>query len=119
MASGMPVNDICVTTFNELKLRHAFKWIIFKIDHDEIVVEKKGTSGKDDFSKELPTSDCRYAVYDEGKYIYPCIFRLLSTTAAGATTHVAAARGPRGGCCCSCVHVAWPVDHYEFRYLAL
>ncbi|CDJ60866.1 actin depolymerizing factor, putative [Eimeria maxima] len=70
MASGMPVNDICVTTFNELKLRHAFKWIIFKIDHDEIVVEKKGTSGKEDFSKELPTSDCRYAVYDEGQRIH-------------------------------------------------
>lgn len=74
MASGMPVNEDCVTTFNELKLRHAFKWIIFKIDHDEIVVEKKGSSGAADFSKELPASDCRYAVYDEGKDAYLLCF---------------------------------------------
>ncbi|CDJ45347.1 actin depolymerizing factor, putative [Eimeria necatrix] len=70
MASGMPVNESCVTTFNELKLRHSFKWIIFKIDHDEIVVEKKGTGDASTLTKELPASDCRYAVYDEGQRIH-------------------------------------------------
>lgn len=64
----MPVNEACVTTFNELKLRHTFKWIVFKIDRDEIVVEKKGTGDAASFKKELPSSDCRYAVYDEGKF---------------------------------------------------
>nr|AET50454.1 hypothetical protein [Eimeria tenella] len=70
MGSGMPVNESCVTTFNELKLRHSFKWIIFKIDHDEIVVEKKGTGDASTLTKELPASDCRYAVYDEGQRIH-------------------------------------------------
>lgn len=70
MASGMPVNESCVTTFNELKLRHSFKWIIFKIDHDEIVVEKKGTGDASTLTKELPASDCRYAVYDEGMSLF-------------------------------------------------
>lgn len=67
MASGMPVNEACVTSFNDLKLRHSCKWIVFKIENDEIVVEKKGTGDASEFKKELPSSDCRYAVYDEGK----------------------------------------------------
>ncbi|KAL8435797.1 hypothetical protein ACSSS7_002174 [Eimeria intestinalis] len=69
MASGMPVNENCVTTFNELKLRHSARWIIFKIDGDEIVVEKKGTGDAAAFKSELPESDCRYAVFDEGQRI--------------------------------------------------
>ena len=68
MASGMPVNESCVTTFNELKLRHTCKWIVFKIDHDEIVVEKKGDGDASALKKELPANDCRYAVYDEGEF---------------------------------------------------
>lgn len=67
MASGMPVNEKCVSAFNDLKLRHTSKWIMFKIEGDEIVVEKSGSGDAASLKKEFPDKDCRYAVYDEGE----------------------------------------------------
>ncbi|KAL7749493.1 cofilin [Sorochytrium milnesiophthora] len=67
MSSGAGVNDACVTTFGELKLKKASKFIVFKLtdDNTEIVVEKQSPSTSyDEFLSSLPENECRYAVYD-------------------------------------------------------
>ncbi|KAJ1964006.1 cofilin [Dipsacomyces acuminosporus] len=67
MSSGVGVNGACLEAYNELKLKHTSKYIIFKLsdDNKEIVVEK--TSADKDyegFLGDLPEQECRYAVYD-------------------------------------------------------
>eukprot|EP01108_Squamamoeba_japonica_P004034 TRINITY_DN321_c0_g1_i1.p2 TRINITY_DN321_c0_g1~~TRINITY_DN321_c0_g1_i1.p2 ORF type:complete len:144 (-),score=63.82 TRINITY_DN321_c0_g1_i1:79-510(-) len=68
MASGVGVNDECVTKFQELKLGHKNSYIIYKLSDDltEVEVEKLGEPGADyaSFVAALPKDDCRYAVYD-------------------------------------------------------
>eukprot|EP00179_Madagascaria_erythrocladioides_P000829 CAMPEP_0198316494 /NCGR_PEP_ID=MMETSP1450-20131203/6366_1 /TAXON_ID=753684 ORGANISM="Madagascaria erythrocladiodes, Strain CCMP3234" /NCGR_SAMPLE_ID=MMETSP1450 /ASSEMBLY_ACC=CAM_ASM_001115 /LENGTH=140 /DNA_ID=CAMNT_0044019653 /DNA_START=147 /DNA_END=569 /DNA_ORIENTATION=+ len=67
MASGVKVADECVSTFNELKLGHKYKFVIYKIDmgQESVVVEEAATEGDyDTFKSKLPADDCRYAVYD-------------------------------------------------------
>ncbi|CAM0139252.1 unnamed protein product [Umbelopsis sp. WA50703] len=67
MSSGVAVNDACVEIFQELKLRHKYKYIIFKMADDlkEIVVEKSAEKAEySDFLSELPESEPRYAIYD-------------------------------------------------------
>jgi len=68
MASGVAVSDDCVSKFNELKLGHNYRYIIFKLNDNntEIVVEKAAapTAKWEDFVKDLPKEDCRYAAYD-------------------------------------------------------
>ena len=67
-STPLPVNKSCVTTFNEFKSRQSCKWIIFKVDNDEIVVEKKGEGNAFVLKRKFPSFDCRYAVYDDGKF---------------------------------------------------
>ncbi|KAI8325436.1 hypothetical protein GQ54DRAFT_315690 [Martensiomyces pterosporus] len=67
MSSGIAVNDACLEAFNELKLKHSAKYIIFKLspDNTEVVVDK--VSADEDyeaFVADLPEQECRYAVYD-------------------------------------------------------
>lgn len=53
--------------YQELKLKKAFKFIIFKLtdDFSAVVVDVKSTTGTyDDFVKALPKDGCRYAVFD-------------------------------------------------------
>jgi len=68
MASGVAVSDECVSKYNELKLGHSFRYIIFKLNdtNTEIIVEKTAppTAKWEDFVKDLPKEDCRYAAYD-------------------------------------------------------
>ncbi|KAG9310989.1 actin depolymerizing factor [Chiua virens] len=67
MSSGVPVADICVTAFQDLKLRKKHKYIIFTLSPDlkEIVVEKTSDGGDyDQFLADLPPKECRWAVYD-------------------------------------------------------
>lgn len=78
MASGVGVDQLCLTTFNELKLKKQHRYVIYKIsdDHSTIEVEKKTEASKtaqnqaafqeayQAFLKDLPMDDCRYAVYD-------------------------------------------------------
>ncbi|PVU99334.1 hypothetical protein BB559_000809 [Furculomyces boomerangus] len=55
------------TLSHHLKLKKAYKFIIFKISDDskEIVIEKTSESKSyDDFVSALPPTDCRFAVYD-------------------------------------------------------
>ncbi|KEP61446.1 UNVERIFIED_CONTAM: actin depolymerizing factor ADF [Hammondia hammondi] len=69
MASGMGVDENCVALFNELKIRKTVKWIVFKIEHTKIVVEKDGKGNADEFRATLPANDCRFGVYDCGNKI--------------------------------------------------
>jgi len=68
MASGVGVNDEVVNKYNDIKLGHKYKYLILKISDDnvEIVIEKIGelNAKYEDFVADLPTDDCRYAVYD-------------------------------------------------------
>jgi len=67
MASGVAVNEKCWEAFHELKIRHKYKFIIFKLsdDNTEIVVETAAETGDyAAFLSQLPESVPRYAVYD-------------------------------------------------------
>mmetsp|Transcript_29133 Transcript_29133/g.73834 ORF Transcript_29133/g.73834 Transcript_29133/m.73834 type:complete len:140 (-) Transcript_29133:98-517(-) len=68
MASGVGVSDDCVTAFNDLKLKHTMKYIIYKMNDKmtEINVLKKSEKEAtyDEFLAQLPESECRYGVFD-------------------------------------------------------
>ncbi|KAL4079303.1 actin depolymerizing factor [Scleroderma citrinum] len=67
MASGIGVNSVCLDTYQDLKLGHKFKYIIYNLskDNKEIVVGKTSTTQSyDDFLADLPEGECRWAVYD-------------------------------------------------------
>ncbi|CAN8252701.1 unnamed protein product [Cochlearia groenlandica] len=65
-ASGMAVEDECKLKFLELKSKRNYRFIIFRIDGQQVVVEKLGSPEEnyDDFTNSLPANECRYAVYD-------------------------------------------------------
>ncbi|CAN6860791.1 unnamed protein product [Brassica oleracea] len=65
-ASGMAVEDECKIKFLELKSKRNYRFIIFRIDGQQVVVEKLGSPEEnyDDFSNSLPANECRYAVFD-------------------------------------------------------
>lgn len=62
----MAVEDECKLKFLELKAKRNYRFIIFRIDGQQVVVEKLGSPEEnyDDFSNSLPANECRYAVYD-------------------------------------------------------
>ncbi|OIW11090.1 hypothetical protein TanjilG_22897 [Lupinus angustifolius] len=62
----MAVQDECKLKFQELKAKRSHRFIVFKIEQQQIVVEKVGDSSEsyDDFQASLPADECRYAVYD-------------------------------------------------------
>mmetsp|Transcript_109945 Transcript_109945/g.154178 ORF Transcript_109945/g.154178 Transcript_109945/m.154178 type:complete len:138 (+) Transcript_109945:23-436(+) len=68
MSSGITPDEDCVTKFNELKLGHKYRYVVFKITDDftKIVTLKTAEPSAtfDDFLGELPDKECRYAVYD-------------------------------------------------------
>jgi len=67
MSSGVTVSQDCLDQFQVLKLKKTLKYIIFTLNKEntEIVVEKKSTSQDyDEFIKDLPELECRWAVYD-------------------------------------------------------
>ncbi|KAG4972940.1 Actin-depolymerizing factor 7 [Glycine max] len=65
-ASGMAVHDDCKLRFQELKAKRVYRFITFKIEQQQVVVDKIGesTESYDDFQASLPADECRYAVYD-------------------------------------------------------
>ncbi|KIJ62612.1 hypothetical protein HYDPIDRAFT_157413 [Hydnomerulius pinastri MD-312] len=66
MASGVPVSPDVITQFKDLKGRK-LKYIIFNLNptNTEIIVEKTSTvKDYDEFLKDLPEQECRWAVYD-------------------------------------------------------
>ncbi|XP_041002858.1 actin-depolymerizing factor 7-like isoform X2 [Juglans microcarpa x Juglans regia] len=62
----MAVNDECKLKFLELKTKRNYRFIIFKIENQEVLVEKLGSPDEnyDDFNESLPADECRYAVFD-------------------------------------------------------
>nr|XP_027103790.1 uncharacterized protein LOC113725024 isoform X2 [Coffea arabica] len=64
--SGMAVEDECKLKFLELKAKRNYRFIIFKIEGQQVVVEKLGSPEEsyDDFTASLPADECRYAVFD-------------------------------------------------------
>ncbi|XP_057422719.1 actin-depolymerizing factor 7 [Lotus japonicus] len=65
-ASGMAVDDECKLKFVELKAKRNYRFIVFKIESQDVVVEKLGSPEEtyDDFAASLPPDECRYAVFD-------------------------------------------------------
>jgi len=69
-ASGVTVKDEVVAEFNNIKLGRKYQYIQLKLTANlqEIEVEKtvnaSDKSSFEDFARQLPSDDCRYAVYD-------------------------------------------------------
>ncbi|GAB4858263.1 Actin-depolymerizing factor 7 [Ancistrocladus abbreviatus] len=65
-SSGMAVQDDCKLKFYELKAKRNYRFIIYKIEGQQVVVEKLGSPEEsyDDFANSLPANECRYAVFD-------------------------------------------------------
>ncbi|XP_016479920.1 actin-depolymerizing factor 10-like [Nicotiana tabacum] len=65
-ASGIAVSDECKLKFMELKAKRNYRYIVFKIEGQQVVVDKVGEQGEthQDFSNSLPSNECRYAVFD-------------------------------------------------------
>ncbi|XP_057422406.1 actin-depolymerizing factor 7-like [Lotus japonicus] len=65
-ASGMAVHDDCKLRFQELKSKRSYRFIVFKIEEQQVVVDKLGqpSDSYDDFMASFPDNECRYAVYD-------------------------------------------------------
>ncbi|ELP83539.1 cofilin, putative [Entamoeba invadens IP1] len=66
--SGITLNDEVTTVFNDFKLSHKFRYVIFTMNDKmtEIVVEKTADKAAtyDQFIADLPPKSARYAVYD-------------------------------------------------------
>jgi cofilin len=66
--SGITLQDEVTSSFNELKLGRGLQYIIYRItpDFKEVAVEKKQAAPAtwEDLVKDLPSDDCRYAVFD-------------------------------------------------------
>mmetsp|Transcript_2428 Transcript_2428/g.2923 ORF Transcript_2428/g.2923 Transcript_2428/m.2923 type:complete len:142 (-) Transcript_2428:184-609(-) len=69
MSTGVTVADNVPGAFNDFKLQrgdYKIRYFIYKIQKDEIVIEKMGAREKtyDDFVDDLPENDCRYGLID-------------------------------------------------------
>ncbi|KAJ1406026.1 ADF-H/Gelsolin-like domain superfamily [Sesbania bispinosa] len=62
----MAVHDDCKLRFQDLKARRSYRFIVFKIEEQQVVIDKLGdpSDSYDDFMASLPSNECRYAVYD-------------------------------------------------------
>ncbi|KAJ9139884.1 hypothetical protein P3X46_030577 [Hevea brasiliensis] len=62
----MAVHDDCKLKFLELKAKRNYRFIIFKIEAQQVVVDKLGSPQEtyEDFTASLPADECRYAVFD-------------------------------------------------------
>ena len=62
----MAVSDECKLKFLELKTKRNHRFIFFKIENQEGVVEKVGSPEEtyEAFTSSLPADECRYAVFD-------------------------------------------------------
>jgi cofilin len=65
-ASGIAVHDDCKLRFLELKAKRTHRFIVYKIEEKQVIVEKLGepSATYEDFTANLPEDECRYAVYD-------------------------------------------------------
>lgn len=72
MASGVAVEPDCITTFNDIKLGHKFRYIIYSLTDDLTKIRVLKTAPPaavyDDFVEELKAAEtlrqCRYGIFD-------------------------------------------------------
>jgi len=68
MSSGVAVSDDVLNKYQELKLGHSLRYALFKLNanQSEVIVDSTAppSANYEDFVKQLPPNDCRYAVYD-------------------------------------------------------
>jgi len=66
--SGIAISNDVVEKYQELKLGHNYRYIILTMSSNlsEVIVEKTAgpSANYDDFLRDLPKDDCRYAIYD-------------------------------------------------------
>ena len=65
--SGVSVTDEVVSEFQTIKLGKKYRFIQMKLSDDKKVIEmekKVETSSYEDFVKQFPANNCRYAIYD-------------------------------------------------------
>jgi cofilin len=66
--TAIKVGDDCITAWNDIKIGHKCRYVIFTFSDDfaKVLVEKKADPLKtyDDFLNDLPQHDVRYAVFD-------------------------------------------------------
>ena len=62
----MAVDDSCKLKFLELKAKRNHRYIIFKIEDQQVIVDKLGSpnASYEEFTSSFPSDECRYAVYD-------------------------------------------------------
>ncbi|KAL9164517.1 hypothetical protein ABFS82_06G109300 [Erythranthe guttata] len=62
----MAVEDECKLKFLELKAKRNYRFIVFRIEGQQVVVDKLGCPDEsyEDFTSSLPSDECRYAVFD-------------------------------------------------------
>lgn len=60
------MHDECKLKFLELKTKRTHRFIIYKIEEKQVIVDKVGEPAQsyEDFAANLPADECRYAVYD-------------------------------------------------------
>ncbi|TDH67236.1 hypothetical protein CCR75_000447 [Bremia lactucae] len=65
-ANAIAPTDAVVAEFKQLKMRRKYRYALFRIEADKIVVDITAPPSASfaDFCAALPDSDCRYAVYD-------------------------------------------------------
>ncbi|KAK2167195.1 hypothetical protein LSH36_31g02100 [Paralvinella palmiformis] len=71
-ASGVSVNPYCIQAFNEIKLKHLYRYIVYALTEDLTQIEVRKTAPPtatyDEFVEELIEAEnlqqCRYGVYD-------------------------------------------------------
>ncbi|CAH0488126.1 unnamed protein product [Peronospora farinosa] len=65
-ANAITPTDAVMDEFKQLKMRRKYRYILFRIEADKVIVDTTASSSATfaDFNASLPDSDCRYAVYD-------------------------------------------------------
>ncbi|MFD8212474.1 actin-binding ADF family protein [Streptomyces sp. NPDC059697] len=66
MSGGIPVDDSCISAFQELKSRRDINTVIFRLSDslETVVPDSEGNLTHDELLKALPADVSRYVVYD-------------------------------------------------------
>lgn len=66
--AGVQVSDDCIVQYQKFKLGGTVRYVFYKLSDDfsHVMTEKVSPSSAtyDDFVKDFPKDDCRYAVYN-------------------------------------------------------
>jgi len=66
--AGLTLDEGIVDTFNELKMKHTYQYLIFRLsdDYSKVILDKQGDKGEsyEDMVASLPADKPRYIVFD-------------------------------------------------------